>query len=253
MTKLIREQEKNRKPGIRSVIKVIGFDLDDTLWAVRPIILRAEKQLNAWLIENVPTICYTVAEMSGLRQSVLQETPGLINQITELRRRIIEKALLDSAIGVTDARQLSNQAMAVFLEARNQIDFFDGALEAISDLAGSYVLGALTNGNADITRMGLQPYFSFAFSAEQVGAPKPAPNLFTHALEHTSASPDQMIYVGDDPVLDIDTANRLGLHTIWINRQQSRKQGQTVPDVTISKRARSTRGGYPPRHSARAA
>ncbi len=214
------------------MIKVVAFDLDDTLWAVKPIILRAERQLDNWLASNVPRLNYSVTEMRALRTEVLDEAPELRSQITELRRRLIERAMMRSNISAADATLLSGKAMDVFLTARNEVDFFEGALDEISHLSTRFVLGALTNGNADILRLGLKSYFSFAFSAEQVGAPKPAPNLFSHALAYTNVSPAEMIYVGDDPVLDIDTANNLGLRTIWVNSRQ-RDPGSTQPDVTI--------------------
>lgn len=219
---------------LKSMIKVIGFDLDDTLWAVRPIILRAEKILDQWLKENVPPLQYDTTAMRSLRGHVLKQTPELVNQVTELRRRIIQEAMLLSDIGAPEAKQLSDAAMEIFLVARNEVSFFDGALDAISQLANSYVLGALTNGNADISRLGLTPYFSFSFSAEQVGAPKPAPNLFSRALTHTNAEPHEMIYIGDDPILDIDTANNFGMHTIWVNNKDVKSGGDTAPDVIVS-------------------
>ena len=78
-------------------------------------------------------------------------------------------------------------AIEIFLAARNDIELFDGAQRLPSGLWQEplYVLGALTNGNADINRLGLGHVFDFAFSAEQVGAPKPAPQLFNAALAHT--------------------------------------------------------------------
>jgi putative hydrolase of the HAD superfamily len=216
------------------MIKVIGFDLDDTLWAVKPIILRAEKLLDHWLKENAPPLQYDSIAMRSLRGQVLKQTPKLVHQITELRRRIIHEAMLRSDISGPEAKRLSDAAIEIFLAARNEVSFFDGALEAIGQLANSYVLGALTNGNADISRLGLTPYFSFSFSAEQVGAPKPAPNLFSRALAHTNTEPHEMIYIGDDPVLDIDTANNVGMHTIWVNSKKVKSQGYTAPDVIVS-------------------
>jgi FMN phosphatase YigB (HAD superfamily) len=38
------------------------------------------------------------------------------------------------------------------------------------------------------------------------------------ALEREQLSPEAMIYVGDDPELDVDAAAKLGIHTIWVNQ-----------------------------------
>ena len=212
-------------------IEVIGFDLDDTLWAVKPVIIRAEKSLDQWLKINAPGLNYTVEEMRQFRDSVLKQNPALAKKITELRRQIIFTALKES--GVTEAEHISNEAIEVFLEARNNIEFFDGALEVLEHLSGHYSLGALSNGNADISRLGLSHLFSFAYSAEQVGAPKPEPHLFHQAIEHTNVRPEQMIYVGDDPHLDVDAANALGIQTIWLDHG-TKPMGQTAPSIAIS-------------------
>jgi len=215
------------------MLKVIAFDLDDTLWAVKPVIIRAEQRLDAWLSEHVKGLLYDVTGMRELRHGLINDEPALNKQITELRRRIIELAMLKSGRDATEARALSLQAIEIFLVARNDIQLFTGALEAIRALAIDYQLGALSNGNADIRRVGLDEHFDFAFSAEGVGAPKPEPALFEAALAHTGTAPHEMLYVGDDPTLDIDAAKRLGLHTIWLKTPAKPTIDQTKPDETI--------------------
>ena len=43
-----------------------------------------------------------------------------------------------------------------------------------------------------------------------------------------------MIYVGDDPILDIDAANALGIHTVWLTNNKSMKSGNTKANVKIN-------------------
>jgi putative hydrolase of the HAD superfamily len=215
------------------MIKVIGFDLDDTLWDVAPVIHRAEAKLDAWLTANAPGLKYSVATMRALRKKVLDDNPNLIGQITEFRRCIIERALRLSHVPVPQSIDLSHQAIEVFLQARNQVELFDGAEEVLKLLANNYTLGALSNGNADIHRLGLAHVFSFGFSAEEVGAPKPEPHLLSAAMQHTNVTASEMIYVGDDPKLDVDAAKSLGLYTIWMDRGR-RQPGEYKPDATIT-------------------
>lgn len=216
------------------MIRVVAFDLDDTLWDVHPVIMRAEKKLGAWLRSEVPQLTYDVVSMRSLRDEVLADHPDIGHRLTEFRRALIEKAMVKSNIPREESRVLSEAAMEIFLIARNEVEFYEGALDAISIIADRYQLGALTNGNADIKRLGLSNHFSFAFSAEEVGAPKPAPDLFHTALAHTGCDPTQMVYVGDDPVKDIDTANQVGLHTVWLKNDLRPGPGETEPDRTIS-------------------
>ena len=215
------------------MIKVIAFDLDDTLWDNRPVLINAEKRLNEWLQDEVPQLNYDVVTMRSFRKDVLAEDPGLAKRITELRRKVIERAMQQSGIESATAYDLSHQAMEVFIIARNDIEFFDGALAAIEILKSRFMLGALTNGNADIRLVGLDEHFSFSYSAEDIGAPKPAPDLFHKALAHTETQPHQMVYVGDDPVLDIDSANEVGLRTIWVRNPKKDKTGMTSADEHI--------------------
>ena len=216
------------------MIKIVAFDLDDTLWALRPVIMRAEGKLSAWLKAEVPGLQYDAQPLGKIREEVITQEPSLAHRLTELRRQVIEYVMVQGDIPPDDAYRLSQAGMEVFLSARNEIEFFDGALEAIAKLAQRYQLGALTNGNADIKRLGLGQHFSFAFSAEEVGAPKPAPDLFQAALAHTGCHPFEMVYVGDDPIKDIDPAKRLGLHTVWF-KNAKRTEGETSPDRTISR------------------
>lgn len=216
-------------------IRVIAFDLDDTLWDSKPVLIKAEACLDDWLSQQVPGLEYTVAEMRELRSLVLDEDPDLIHHITEFRRRVIEKAMHLSGIDGDESKTLSRAAMDVFLAARNRIQLPQDTLTTMDALARQFTLGALTNGNADIRSLGLSLYFDFAFSAEDVGAAKPAPELFEAALRHTRSQPSEMIYVGDDPVLDIDPANAVGLHTVLMDNPRRHEKGKTRPDETITR------------------
>lgn len=215
-------------------ISVVGFDLDDTLWDVRPVIIAAEKAMAEWLMSEVPGFEYDRDRMAALRREVLEHSPELAGKITELRRRILVRALADGRLGVASAQSVADGAMDVFLERRNRIELFDGALDAIRMLGRDYTLGTLTNGNADIHRVGLGDHFDFAFTAEEVGAPKPHRALFEAALEHTSVDPHEMVYVGDDPHLDVDAANRVGLKTIWVRKSDDAEPGESDPDHIIT-------------------
>lgn len=216
------------------MIRVIAFDLDDTLWDSWEVLTRAEEHLQSWLDEHVPQLEYSVTGMRELRTTILEEDPGLVHYITEFRRKIIERAMYLSGIPLDRAVSTSHDAMDAFLEARNTIDLAPATIDTLRRLSRRFTLGALTNGNANIETLGLSALFSFAYSAEDIGAAKPAPDLFLAALAHTGSSPEQMVYVGDDPVLDIDPAKQVGLHTILMRNPRKDEPGETPPDEIIS-------------------
>lgn len=215
-------------------IKVVAFDLDDTLWDMQPTLARAERKLIEWLKHNCRDLDYDPEVMLELRSTLIAEQPSLKTQISELRKQTIYQALLTCGYGERAAYSSAVSAFEVFLAARNQVFFFADAIESLQALHEQYTLGALTNGNADIQRLGLERYFAFAFSAEQVGAPKPAIDLFSAALAHTNVEPNEMIYVGDNPELDIAAAQGVGLSTIWVNID-GRLDVHCEPDQTITR------------------
>ena len=214
------------------MIRVIAFDLDDTLWYVGPVIKRAESILADWLEKEVPGYSYEPSTLMPIRETLLSEDPSLGHRLTAFRQQLI-KASLVSYLDEQSAASHAEGAMEIFLAARNEVEFFEGALDTLRDIARSFQLGAITNGNADIYRLGLNDCFSFAFSAEQVGAPKPAPDLFHAALAHTGCEPAEMVYVGDDPIKDVDAANKVGLHTIWMRSKGRFIESETHPNETI--------------------
>lgn len=217
-------------------IKVVAFDLDDTLWDMKPTLVRAERKLIEWLKHNCQDLDYDPAVMLELRSTLIAEQPSLKTQISELRKQMIYQALLTCGYDEQAAYASAVSAFEVFLAARNQVFFFADAIHSLQALLERYTLGALTNGNADIARLGLERYFAFAFTAEQVGAPKPAFDLFAAALAHTKVEPNEMIYVGDNPELDIAAAQRFGLNTIWVNID-GRLDLHCQPDRTITRLA----------------
>lgn len=62
---------------------------------------------------------------------------------------------------------------------------------------------SLTNGNADLQRVGLHGHFSHHVAAREVGVAKPDPAIFHHACARLGLAPSQVLHVGDDPLLDV--------------------------------------------------
>ena len=209
-------------------IKLVTFDLDNTLWNVETVIGNAERRMRDWLHERVPDfrLRFPAEVMMELRNAVLEELPELRHDLSTLREEILHRAIQQCGFSRADARELARGAFGIFLDARHEVEFYDGALEVLETLSRSYVLGALTNGNADIRRLKLDRFFRFGYSSASVGIGKPAPAIFRAALEHAAAGPAEAVHVGDHLTDDIEGASRVGMHTIWVNHG-----GLLVPEV----------------------
>ncbi len=202
-----------------SPIKVITFDLDDTLWEIKPVLIKAENDVYQWLSQNASqlTELFSLEELIQWRIKVYQQNPELAHQITQLRLVSIKQAMLKAGYGEVTASEISEQAFKVFIKARHQVTFFDTAKPMLETLHQQYSLGALSNGNADIFKLEMGQFFDFAFSAEQLNASKPAPDQFLAAQKFSNSEPQQMIHIGDNSEHDIEGAIAAGWHSIWFN------------------------------------
>lgn len=201
-------------------IRAVTFDLDDTLWDVRPAIERAERELRAWLEAHCPDMAaaHDRDALFRIRSRLVHDTPRLAHDVSELRVQVLRAALGDTGYPQAEAERLARAGFEVFIDARHCIEYYDHAPGVLRLLGRRYLVGALTNGNADVRRLDIGPFFRFAIQAGEVGAGKPAPAMFEEAMRRTRLGPDAMVHVGDDLVNDVAGARRLGWRTIWVNR-----------------------------------
>lgn len=202
------------------MIKCITFDLDDTLWAVDPVVRQANITLIEWLAENAPrfTDMFRLRDLNELRNQVVSAQPEISHSVSQIRLAVLEAGLTQSGYSEAEAKPLVQAAFDVFLEARQQVEFFEHAMVMLETLSEhGYIIGALSNGNADVTKVGLGDLFDFQFNADQVGSEKPAPEMFQQMLDRTGLHPHQVIHIGDNPIADIQGAQNMNLWTIWVN------------------------------------
>lgn len=202
------------------MIKCLSFDLDDTFWDIRPVIENMDATLYQWLAANAPayTERYALQNFSLLREEVVTDYPELAHSVTDIRIKGLHLALGRAGYNKAQVSELTTQGFAIALQARQQVDYFPHVWAALDQLkAQGYLMGAITNGNADIHRVGLSQHFDFQFNPHEVGVAKPHPAIFEAMLNHTNLQPEQVIHVGDNPITDVQGAQDLGMATIWVN------------------------------------
>ncbi|MFP3850653.1 HAD family hydrolase [Pseudomonas sp. W5-01] len=216
-------------------IKLITFDLDDTLWETAPAIVSAEAKLRDWLAANAPKLGpVPVEHLWEIRSRLIEEDPTFKHRISTLRRTVLFHALEDAGYGRAEAHELADQSFEVFLQGRHQLDIFPEVVPTLEILTKSYTLGVVTNGNADVRRLGLADYFAFALCAEDLGIGKPDPAPFVEALKRGNAEARQAVHVGDHPGDDIAGAQQAGMRAIWYNPGGKVWEAEKAPDGEIS-------------------
>jgi len=169
---------------------VISFDLDDTLWPVAPVLAAAEAALQEWLRERYPRTMHghSINTMRALRAKIAAQFPEQSHDLTFLRRR----SLAEQFIGAGYAESACEEALEVFLAARNRVEFFDDVRPALERLCTRYRLFALSNGNADPQRCGLGAFFDGHVSAIGAGAAKPDARIFAALRDLAGVPADEM-------------------------------------------------------------
>lgn len=216
-------------------IRLLTFDLDDTLWHFAPVLTRAEAITYAWLERHVPVLTerFSQEALRDMRLQIAREQPDIAHRVTDLRLHGLRRALRAVDIAEAEIDAFAMAAFEIFLEARHRIELFAEAESVLETLSRDYVLAAITNGNVQVSRLGLDVYFSLAINAEQLPRAKPHPEPFLAALERTGVAAAQCIHIGDDIENDIRGAQRVGLHTIWMNPQALPWPGGMPPSAEI--------------------
>jgi len=210
-------------------IRAITIDLDDTLWPIGPVMLRAEQRLDAWLRTHCPTVAaaYPIAAMRALRDRVADENPDLAHDFTSQRLLCLRAAMQPHGYG----EQHVDAAFAEFYAARNEVECYGDALPALESMAARYPLVSLSNGNADLERIGLARFFHFSISSRSFGKAKPAAEIFHAACAGLDLPPEEVLHIGDDPALDVLGAHAAGLRSAWLNRSGAAWDHAVRPDM----------------------
>lgn len=202
--------------SLRQQIRLLTIDLDDTLWPCMPTIMRAEKTSYDWLATNKPKITerYSMDDLREKRKQLMQRLPSLRNDLSEARRAHFRE--LADEMGYS--YDWIEEGFTVFHSARQDVAFYADVLPVLSELKNRFTLVALTNGNADITLVGLGSYFDSQVSAADVAAAKPDPAMFIAAMEQFEVGPEQTLHVGDHAIHDVYGSKVAGIRSVWVNR-----------------------------------
>ncbi|MEY2803648.1 MAG: Flavin mononucleotide phosphatase YigB [Pseudomonadota bacterium] len=214
-------------------IRAISLDLDDTLWPVWPTIERAERVLHDWLTRHAPAAAELGRDptvLRSVREQVQQDWPDRRHDLAAMRQEAIRRLLVRAG----EPDQLAGPAFEVFHAERQRVNLFEDALPLLRALQSRYPLLAVTNGTADVHRVGLGLFFAHAVNAPTLGKAKPGPEIYHHAARLLGLAPQQVLHIGDDAHLDAWAARNAGMACIWVNRQGKAWEQPGEPPPTVS-------------------
>lgn len=212
-------------------IRVISFDLDNTLWPILPVIQQAEIILHAWFKQHYPLIParYSIDDLRAQRAQLMETHPELNKDYLLLRRYALTLLAQEFNYGA----DLIEAAQAVFQQARHQVELYQDVLPVLHTLQQRYVLCSLTNGTADVDKTCLNGFFQYSIAVHQVGHPKPHPAMFEKLCADAAVEPEEVVHIGDDAVCDVDGAINSGMRGVWLNRHYTHWNGKQRPHATV--------------------
>ena len=200
-------------------IRCISFDLDGTLWDIAPVIERAEDQLYSWLKARCPERLPSREQVLDQRVQVWQKNEHLRHRLSDLRIVALREALLATGHPNKKAERLALGAFEIFIANRHSVDYFEHSINLLHRLSRDYIVGVITNGNADVVRLGIGHYFDFICMADRLDYAKPDKRIFNMALSHAGVRAEEAVHIGDSLNDDVHGALDAGMHAIWFNAQ----------------------------------
>jgi putative hydrolase of the HAD superfamily len=115
---------------------------------------------------------------------------------------------------------------------------FEGSIEILEYLVNKYQLHIITNGFEEVQlkkmkKSDILHFFDKVITSESVGAKKPNPIIFNHAVEITNSEPAKSMMIGDNYEADILGAQQIGMQTIFFNNHKQKNKNNNT--ITIEK------------------
>ncbi|HYW75344.1 MAG TPA: HAD-IA family hydrolase [Gammaproteobacteria bacterium] len=201
--------------------KYLVFDLDDTLYPEREYVLSGFRAVSEYISNT-----YGVG-------GVYELAVGYLNQ--GIRGDIFDRCL-ETLFGRSE-KFLVAKLVNVYRNHNPNITFFPDAHQLLKVHAQSTPIAIITDGYAEAQRkkilaLGLASIARKIIVTDDWGRQFWKPNVrgYLEIEKFFDASPDECVYVGDNPLKDFVTPKQRGWLTIQINRVGGEYGSQQVPD-----------------------
>ncbi|WP_338653163.1 HAD family hydrolase [Sporosarcina psychrophila] len=249
------------------MIKAIIFDLDDTLlWDKKSVETAFEKtcehaaqvhDLNPAKLEEAVRLearklyesydTYEFTQMIGINP--FEGLWGTFNDEGDYFQKM--KAIVPGyrkeawtnglqRIGIND-EDLGSTLAELFPQERKKHPYlYEETFEVLDRLKDTYKLVLLTNGSPSLQHTKLEvtselvPYFDQIIVSGAFGVGKPDASIFQHVLTENGVTAGEAIMVGDNLMTDILGASRVGMRSVWINRENKLPSEEVVPTYEIN-------------------
>jgi HAD superfamily hydrolase (TIGR01662 family) len=140
------------------------------------------------------------------------------------------------------AFDLGNTLMRDDFSETRSLRMMPGALDAVQALYGRVMMVVATNSNYPpehtinlLERLKLRGFFHEFFTAHNMNALKPDKEFYGRMLETLGIEAHECVMVGDSYYTDVQGANVLGMHTIWVAGSRAEEEEKPpAADVMVA-------------------
>lgn len=219
-------------------LKAIFFDIDDTLYSTSEFAAMARRNSIKALIE---------AGVKMPEDELLRELNEVITEFSTNYEHHYDKLLLriprDKWRGLNPAVLVASAVVAYHETKFRHLKPYEDAVEVLGLLSKTgLILGVITAGLTvkqaeKLVRLKVLRYISHdaIFISDQIGVSKPNVKLYLRALNDLNVKPEHAMYIGDNPLGDIDPPKSIGMTTVRNRRsgKYANIEGETKPDYEI--------------------
>tara|TARA_R110002050_G_scaffold135999_14_gene259118 strand:+ start:3774 stop:4517 length:744 start_codon:yes stop_codon:yes gene_type:complete len=229
-----------------SQIKAISFDLDDTLYSNKPVMLTIEKKMIAYFATLAVFKGQTPEQRKVLnyrfwytfRHQATIAQPDLAHDVVQVRLVTYQLGFLALGLSEQVAKYEAQAALDYFITLRSDFSVPEISKTLLKNLSKKYPLVAISNGNVDTTALGISSYFQYVFHAgwQPNGAllrQKPNPDMFDLACQQLSINTSQLLHVGDCGRADIEGALQAGCQAAWLSCYDVGKPITVLPHIAL--------------------
>jgi putative hydrolase of the HAD superfamily len=191
------------------MIKLIVFDLDDTLY----------NELD-YVKEGFRNVCRFISSKFGIQYDLL------FNDCMEVLGREGRGKIFDLLCENYSINEDISNLVRIYRNTVPKLNLYEDAEEILRKLKGKYKLGIITDGMAavqwkKINALNLEDVIDKIIVTDDLGRDywKPNKHCFQEMLRHYSATGKEAVYVGDNPNKDFIGAKEAGFFTVRIIRE----------------------------------
>lgn len=199
------------------MIRAVILDLDDTLYAYKPLHEAAEARVWEFISGKLEITRQRYEEAYGFGK---KETKRQLGNVGASHNRLLyfQKTLEHLGIDpIPLSLRMYDVYWGTFLE---KMSLREGAREFIDRMHGLGIrLMICTDLTAHIQHrkieaLGIAEDIGYLVTSEEAGCEKPSPEIFILCLEKLQLRPEEVCCIGDSPEKDVEGAKAVGIHAM---------------------------------------